>query len=206
PCLQGAGGAGRDPDRRAQGHFRPRRRGRGGCPPESRECRTDAAADHRRAGIRRFRARRDRRAFRPRAGYRAEKGGTAMTEWIDFIVYGTLIAALFFVQPRAGRRLTVPVLADRNPQWVAENPETVRKIERSQWFLWVLHAVGAGGIALLAGVQLGLLDLAPGPLPDGSAVQKWMTLWDINVGFILLAILLGGGAGLYFWFGIYRRI
>lgn len=129
-----------------------------------------------------------------------------MTEWVDFTVYATLIAALFFVQPRAGRRLTVPVLADRNPQWVADNPETVRKIARGQWFLWVLHAVGAGGIALLAGVQLGLLDLAPGPLPDGSPVEKWMTLWDINVGFILLAILLGGGAGLYFWFGVYRRI
>ncbi len=129
-----------------------------------------------------------------------------MTEWVDFTVYATLIAALFVVQPRAGRRLTVPVLADRNPQWVAENPEAVRKIARGQWFLWALHAVGAGGIALLAGVQLGLLDLAPGPLPDGSPVQKWMTLWDINVGFILLAILLGGGAGLYFWFRVYRRI
>lgn len=129
-----------------------------------------------------------------------------MTEWVDFAIYAVLMAALFFIQPRAARKLTVPLLADRNPQWVAENSEAVLKIERSQWFLWVLHGAGAAGIATLAAVQFGLLDLAPGPLPDGSPVEKWMTLWDVNVGFILLGVVLLGGAGLLFWFRLYRQI
>jgi hypothetical protein len=117
-----------------------------------------------------------------------------MSEWIDLAVYGTLIVLIFVLLPRHGRQFTLPMIADRNPEWLARNRDVVACLERSRWFLNACHVWAAVSIVVLLGVQLDLI--AP---PFGSDATKWEVLKDVNSTFFILG-LLGWGVCSLLWF------
>jgi len=117
----------------------------------------------------------------------------AMTDWIDFAVYAIFLFALYFAQPTAQQRLIVPLLADRNAEWVAGHADMVRRIAGSRWRLWVSYALGTASLALLGGYQLGLWHLPPAA--KGSPPAKWMILWELSMAALMASMLIGGLIG-----------
>lgn len=128
-----------------------------------------------------------------------------MTDWIDFFVYAAFLFALWFVQPVAQRRLAIPFLKDRNPDWVAANPDAVRAIERSRWRIWLGWALGALSIGALAAFQTRLWQV-PAPPPGAPPLMRWMVLWNLAMASMLVAIVIGGAIGLYGRFQIRRHV
>ncbi|HET7609780.1 MAG TPA: hypothetical protein VFL84_13955 [Gammaproteobacteria bacterium] len=110
-----------------------------------------------------------------------------MSEWIDFAVYVTLIVLIFVLLPRHGRQFTLPMIADRNPDWPARNRDVVARLERSRWFLNACYVWAVVSIVVLLGVQLGLI--AP---PLDSNAPKWEILKDVNSTFLILGLLCWG--------------
>jgi hypothetical protein len=117
-----------------------------------------------------------------------------MSEWIDFAIYVTLIVLVFVLLPRHGRQFTVPMIEDRNPEWLAGHRDVVAHLERSRWFLHACYAWAAVTIAVLVGVMLDLI--VP---PFGAGSPKWEVLKDLNGTFLVLG-LLGWGACSLLWF------
>jgi len=117
-----------------------------------------------------------------------------MTDWIDFAVYAAFLIALYFVQPGMQRRMFVPMLVDRNAEWVAAHPERVRKMASRRWPFWLSYALGAASLAVLGGAQLGLWD--PPTMRNGMALPKWMWLWSLAMDAMLVAILVGAPIGI----------
>jgi hypothetical protein len=127
-----------------------------------------------------------------------------MTDWIDFLVYTMFLAGLWFVNPTNQRRLAIPMLRDRNPEWMAAHPDFVRKLQRGRWNLWLSYALGAASIAVLASLQLGLWT--PEPMPDGTPVPRWAVLWQLAMASMILAMVAGGSAGLIAHFRLRKLI
>jgi hypothetical protein len=117
-----------------------------------------------------------------------------MSEWIDFAVYVTLIMLVFVFLPRHGRQFTVPMIADRNPEWLASHRDVVARLERSRWFLHACYVWAAGSIAVLLGVTLDLFAS-----PFGAVAPKWEVLKDLNSTFLIVGFL-GWGACSLLWF------
>jgi len=102
-----------------------------------------------------------------------------MTEWIDFTVYAILTFGLWFVLPVINKHFIVPVVADRNPDWLAANSGAVTNDNRR--FLWLSYALGALSLAALVWAML------------GARPERWMLLRDINTASAI--------AGLMYYFG-----
>jgi len=121
-----------------------------------------------------------------------------MSEWIDFGIYVTLIVLLFVVLPRHGRQFTLPMIADRNPEWLARNRDVVARLERSRWFLNACYVWAAVSIVVLLAVQLDVV--AP---PFGSNAPKWEVLKDVNSTFFIVGLLGWSGCSLLWlrWLG-----
>ncbi len=117
-----------------------------------------------------------------------------MSEWIDCALYVTLIVLIFVCLPRHGRRFTLPMIADRNPEWLANHRDVVARLEHSRWFLHACYVWAGGSIAVLLGVTLGLI--AP---PFEAVAPKWEVLKDLN-SILLIVGLLGWGACSLLWF------
>ena len=117
-----------------------------------------------------------------------------MSEWIDLAVYVTVIVMVFVLLPRHGRQFTVPMLADRNPEWLERNHDLVARLERSRWFLNACYLWAAISIAALLGVTLELI--AP---PFEAAAPKWEVLKDLNSTFAIVGFL-GWGVCSLLWF------
>jgi len=116
-----------------------------------------------------------------------------MSTWIDFAIYVTLIVLLFVLLPRHGRQFTLPMVADRNPEWLARNRDVVARLERSRWFLNACYVWAAVSVVVLLGVQLDLIAQ-----PFGSEAPKWEVLKDVNSTFFILG-LLGWGVCSLLW-------
>jgi hypothetical protein len=127
-----------------------------------------------------------------------------MTDWIDFAVYAAFLFALYFAQPTTQQRLIVPLLADRNAEWVAAHPDTVRRIAASRWRLWLSYGLGAISLAVLASYQLGLWHLPP--TRGGFIPPKWAVLWNLAMAGMIAAMVIGGAIGLWAHFAIKRLI
>lgn len=116
-----------------------------------------------------------------------------MSEWIDFAIYVTVILLIFVFLPRHGRQFTLPMIADRNAEWLANHPDVVARLERSRWFLNACYVWAAASIAGLLGAALGLI--AP---PFGAVAPKWEVLKDLN-SILVLVGMLGSGACTLLW-------
>lgn len=113
-----------------------------------------------------------------------------MTAWVDFFVYVTLIVVFWGCMP-AWSRVTLPMVADRNPEWFAGHPEVERRLADNRWFrvscrLW-------GGLSLAALVALQVGGWPRWLAGDGP---RWEALKDLNstlliAGLIAVAICMG---------------
>jgi hypothetical protein len=117
-----------------------------------------------------------------------------MTDWIDFTVYFVFVAALWIVYPFAQTRLTIPLIADRNPVWLAAHPEAAERIAASRLHVWISFALGAVSLAVLTAFQVGWWH------PDYNAGLRapsgWMVLWDLAISSMIAALVIGGGMGI----------
>ena len=127
-----------------------------------------------------------------------------MTDWIEFVVYTVFLTGLWFVNPTNRRRLAIPMLRDRNAEWLAAHPDFARKLERSRWGLWLSYTLGAASIAVLASLQLGLWT--PEPMADGTPVPRWVVLWQLAMASMILAMVVGGSIGLIAHFRLRKLI
>lgn len=117
-----------------------------------------------------------------------------MSEWIDLAIYVTFIVLIFVLLPRHAGQFTLPMIADRNSEWLARNRDVVARLERSRWFLNACYLWAAISIAALLGVTLELI--AP---PFEAAAPKWEVLKDLNSTFAIVGFL-GWGACSLLWF------
>ena len=127
-----------------------------------------------------------------------------MTDWIDFTVYVLLLACIWIIYPATSRRLAIPMAADRNPEWVAANPELVRRMVQAPWPLRLSYALGAASIAVLASVQVGLWT--PPTMHDGSVLPRWIFLWDLSMASLFASIVIGGSIGIVRLIRLRRRM
>lgn len=127
-----------------------------------------------------------------------------MTDWIDFAVYAALLIALFVLQPRAQQRSIVPLLMDRNAEWVARHPDIVRGIAGIRWRLWLCYALGAISLGVLTSFQFGLWE-AP-VTQDGTVLPKWMWLRNLTMATTLAAVLIVGALCLQGYFALMRLV
>ena len=130
-----------------------------------------------------------------------------MTDWIDFAVYAAFLVTIWIIYPWADHRLLVPRLEDRNPRWVAENPEAVHRIERhGRWRLWLSYLLGCASLGLL--LYLKLEGHAPGGMTTvyGTPLTMWMLLWTLSINSMLVGMVLMGGIGIIGWIRLTRMI
>jgi hypothetical protein len=114
-----------------------------------------------------------------------------MSEWIDLAIYVTLIVLVFVLLPRHTRQFTVPMIGDRNPEWLRHNHELVARLESSRWFLHACYGWAAVCIAALLGVMLDLV-------PFEAGAPKWDKLKDLN-GILVIIGMLGWGVCSLLW-------
>ena len=73
-----------------------------------------------------------------------------MSTWIDFFVYVALTVVFWGGIP-AWSHFTIPVVVDRNPDWLLNHPGVERRLTANRWFrgscrLWTVLSL----VALLA--------------------------------------------------------
>ena len=127
-----------------------------------------------------------------------------MTDWIDFGVYAAFHAMLWFGLPAANARFLMPILADRNPDWLQANPAEAERLARSRWFRVTSAMIGALGLAALLGVQLGVWPEAlSAPVFEP---HTWMVLSDVNVAVVLVWVVFNMACGALFTGWLERNV
>jgi hypothetical protein len=109
-----------------------------------------------------------------------------MSEWIDFIVYACEILALWFVFPTWASRLTVPMLAARNPEWVAANSAEITRISHNRFFVNASYVWGTLSFAVLLIVRLGMQPHSLQPL--ALHTPSWVVLNTTNSLLLMLGL------------------
>ena len=109
-----------------------------------------------------------------------------MSEWIDFAIYAMQGVLFWVLLPRQVWQFGAPMIADRNPDWLAANPGMTNYLNNSTGFLRGWYAWAAISIAMLLAVRLGWR-------PFGGTDPAWEALKDWHS-----ALMLVGGVG---WFG-----
>ena len=79
-----------------------------------------------------------------------------MSEWVDIVAYAVLIIAVWGWFPAWSCHLTMPVIADRNPGWLAHHPESERRLAESRWFRWSCLLWGTVSLLALLAFQAGV--------------------------------------------------
>lgn len=100
-----------------------------------------------------------------------------MSEWVDIGVYATLIVAVWGWLPAWSSRLSILVIADRNPAWLADHPESERRLIESRWFRWSCLLWGSASLLTLLVFQL---DAWPQQLAFLRATPRWEALKELN--------------------------
>ena len=107
-----------------------------------------------------------------------------MSIWVDFLVYALQVLLFWAFLPRQGHQFTLPMIADRDPEWLAAHRDVAARLDGSRWFLDACRVWGAVSIVALLAVAL---DLTTGPL--GGAAAKWEVLKDLNSVLLMIGSL-----------------
>ncbi len=126
-----------------------------------------------------------------------------MSVWVDFIVYAALIVAIWGWLPAWSEHFTIPVLADRNPDWVATHPDAVKKLVEGRWFRW---SCWLWGLVSLVGLSVFQLDLWPRSVPPPVTTPKWEALKDINSLFLIVGLVYGVVCSILFFQWLHRTV
>ena len=119
-----------------------------------------------------------------------------MSLWVDFAVYVAQVLLFWVLLPRQAHSFGVPMIGDRNPEWLAAHPEVRKYFERSRGFLRIWYAWAAICVVVLLLQRLGVWHLGAAPV-DAS---DWQQLKDT------LAVLMGlGMVGWFAWAALWFR-
>ena len=108
-----------------------------------------------------------------------------MSEWIDFGIYVVQLLLLCVFLPRQGSRFTLPAIADRNPEWIANHRDVAARIERvlgilngtTNFVLTAMTETGASyGDALAEAQRLGYAEPDPGDDVSGRDAAAKLAL------------------------------
>jgi hypothetical protein len=119
-----------------------------------------------------------------------------MSEWIDVAVYAALIVVVWGWLPAWNSQLTIPVIADRNPEWLAGHTEIARRLADSEWFRWSCLLWGTVSLALLLAVQF---ETWPLRLALARDTPKWEALKDLNSALVITGLLYLTACAVFFF-------
>jgi hypothetical protein len=114
-----------------------------------------------------------------------------MSEWIDFGIYVVQLLLVCVFLPRQGSRFTLPTIADRNSEWLANHRDVAARLERNRWFLRFCYVWAAVSIAVLLGATLDLTRP-----PSGAAAPKWEVLKDLHATSVIALVLVWSACAL----------
>lgn len=109
-----------------------------------------------------------------------------MSEWVDVVVCTALIVAVWGWFPAWSSRLTILVIADRNPDWLVDHPEIERRLTESRWFRWSCVLWGSVSFLTLLAFQL---DVWPPQLAFLRVTPKWEGLKDLNSALLIVGLV-----------------
>jgi hypothetical protein len=110
-----------------------------------------------------------------------------MSDWIDAVIYTVFIIAVWGWLPAWSARVARPMIADRNPDWMAGHPEAASRLAESRRFRWSCWLWGAASVAALLARYAGGW---PVPLTVSRETARWEALKDLN-SLLLVAGLFG---------------
>ncbi len=119
-----------------------------------------------------------------------------MSEWIDIVVYVALIVAVWGWLPAFTSRLTIPLVADRDPGWIAGHPEIERWLAENRWFRRSCLLWGVLSLTTLVAFQLGAW---PRQLAFLRVMPRWEALKDLNSGLLIAGLTYIGGCAVFFY-------
>jgi hypothetical protein len=119
-----------------------------------------------------------------------------MSEWVDLVVYTALIIAVWGWFPAWSSRLTIPVIADRNPGWLADHPESERRLAENRWFRWSCVLWGSVSLLTLLAFQV---DAWPPQLAFLRVTPKWEALKDLNSALFIAGLIYVAGCAILFY-------
>src|SRR5688572_7905142 len=109
-----------------------------------------------------------------------------MTEWIDVFMYAALLLVLWFALPAVGARFTRPLIADRNPEWLAAHPQVSGGMTQSRGLRLVSYALGTLSIGALVAAKTGVWPASlSAPIFEP---EPWMILSDILAMAVMLSL------------------
>ena len=113
-----------------------------------------------------------------------------MNEWFDVIAYSIQAVMLWVAMPRWLGRFVRPMLTDRNPDWVASNPDIIGQFERGSWWYRALRTWGLLTVFMLVMFRL---ELQPASLATLIARQPlWQVLMTTSNLMLAAGLLLSG--------------
>jgi len=107
-----------------------------------------------------------------------------MSEWIDFGIYVVQLLLVCVFIPRQGSRFTLPAIADRNAEWLANHRDLATRLERNRRFVHFCYVWGAVSVVVLLGAALDFVR----PPTDASA-PKWEVLKDLHATSVIGLVL-----------------
>jgi len=116
-----------------------------------------------------------------------------MNEWFDLIAYSIQAVMLWLVMPRWLERFTRPMLMDRNPDWVAANPDIIEQLERGSWWNRAIRIWGLLSVFMLLMFRL---ELQPALFAE---VVARTPLWEV---LMTTSNLMMAGGFLLFGYGV----
>jgi hypothetical protein len=109
-----------------------------------------------------------------------------MTDWIDFALHAIFLAAFWFLFPVVVARAGRLAVADRNADWLSQNPEAAAKLSERATYVRACFVLGAISLALLTACQIGAWPLALSA-PRFEA-EHWMVLKELNTLLVVPAV------------------
>ncbi len=122
-----------------------------------------------------------------------------MSEWIDFVIYAAQAIVLWIYVPRWSARMALPMMRDRNADWVDAHPDALAGVTPGAWFLKCCYAWCAITLLVLLATRLGLHPERFLPHPAGNT--GWKVLMSTNNTLLSVGLLgyLGGAAIFMRW-------
>ena len=126
-----------------------------------------------------------------------------MSEWVDIVVYAALIIAVWGWFPAGSSRLTIPVIADRNPGWLADHPESQRRLAENRWLRWSCVLWGSVSLLTLLAFQV---DAWPRQLAFLRFTPKWEALKDLNSALLIAGLIYVAGCAALFYRWLHANV
>ena len=126
-----------------------------------------------------------------------------MSEWVDIVLYGALIVAVWGWFPAWSSRLTIPLIADRNAGWLAAHPASERRLAESRWFRWSCLSWGSVSLLALMAFQL---DVWPRQLAFLRTAPEWEALRDLNAALLIAGLVYVAACAVVFFRWLHTNV